>query len=98
MTGNRRRQDHSDSATVVAVVVFLCGVMVGRGVAVPRTVAAADIGEQAILDPTAGMGCDDRYVPFVASEDGTMPMVYASAVTITPRKEQPAAAPSGKSK
>jgi cell division septation protein DedD len=41
------------SATVVAVVVFLCGVMVGRGVAVPRTVAAADIGEQAILDPTA---------------------------------------------
>jgi cell division septation protein DedD len=41
------------SATVVAVVVFLCGVMVGRGVAMPRTVAAADIGEQAILDPTA---------------------------------------------
>jgi cell division septation protein DedD len=41
------------SATIVAVVVFLCGVMVGRGVAVPRTVAAADIGEQAILDPTA---------------------------------------------
>jgi cell division septation protein DedD len=41
------------SATVVAVVVFLCGVMVGRGVAVPRTVAAADIGEEAILDPTA---------------------------------------------
>jgi cell division septation protein DedD len=41
------------AGTVVAVVIFLCGVMVGRGVAVPRTVAATDIAEQAALDPTA---------------------------------------------
>jgi cell division septation protein DedD len=41
------------AATVVAVVVFLCGVMVGRGVAVPRTLASSDIAEQSDLDPTA---------------------------------------------
>ena len=41
------------AATVVAVVVFLCGVMVGRGVAVPRTVVATDIAEHSDLDPTA---------------------------------------------
>jgi cell division septation protein DedD len=42
------------SATVVAVVIFLCGVMVGRGVAAPRALPVADIAEQAGLDPTAG--------------------------------------------
>jgi cell division septation protein DedD len=41
------------AATVVAVVIFLCGVMVGRGVAVPRTLAVADVAEQGALDPTA---------------------------------------------
>jgi cell division septation protein DedD len=41
------------SATVVAVVIFLCGVMVGRGVAAPRTSAATDIAERSDLDPTA---------------------------------------------
>lgn len=40
------------SATVVAVVIFLCGVMVGRGVAVPRTLPVVDIAEQGALDPT----------------------------------------------
>jgi cell division septation protein DedD len=42
------------SATVVAVVIFLCGVMVGRGVAAQRALPVADIAEQAGLDPTAG--------------------------------------------
>jgi cell division septation protein DedD len=41
------------SATVVAVVIFLCGVMVGRGVAVPPTIQVADVAEQGALDPTA---------------------------------------------
>ncbi|MSO83389.1 MAG: hypothetical protein EXQ53_08860, partial [Acidobacteria bacterium] len=42
------------SATVVAVVIFLCGVMVGRGV---PTGAASAIGapSQATLDPTAAV-------------------------------------------
>jgi cell division septation protein DedD len=40
------------AATVVAVVIFLCGVMVGRGVPA-RAGAAADAQEQAGLDPTS---------------------------------------------
>jgi hypothetical protein len=38
------------------------------------------------VDPTAGMGCDSRYVPFVATETGAMPMVYTSAVRVVPRE------------
>jgi transglutaminase-like putative cysteine protease len=38
------------------------------------------------VDPTAGTGCDNRYVPFVASEDGIMPMVYTSSVEIKRRR------------
>ncbi len=34
------------------------------------------------VDPTAGMQCTADYIPFIASEDGQMPMVYTSAVTI----------------
>ena len=34
------------------------------------------------VDPTAGMGCDCRYLPFVASEGGKMSFVYVSAVEI----------------
>ena len=37
------------------------------------------------VDPTAGLGCDTRYVPFVATEDGAMSYVYTSAVRIVPR-------------
>src|SRR5688572_29476229 len=40
------------AATVVAVVIFLCGVMVGRGVQVPR-VATAQAPLDIIVDPTA---------------------------------------------
>lgn len=38
------------------------------------------------IDPTSGAGCDDRYVPLVASETGAMPFVYTSAVRVEPRK------------
>jgi cell division protein FtsN len=41
------------SATIVAVVIFLCGVMVGRGVNTPTSVTVADTPEQTPLDPTA---------------------------------------------
>lgn len=40
------------SATVVAVVIFLAGVMVGRGVQLPQATLAASAGEAAIVDPT----------------------------------------------
>ena len=42
------------AATVVAVVIFLSGVMVGRGV-VPTRAAAFDGGPEAIVDPTAAI-------------------------------------------
>ena len=59
------------SATVVAVVVFLCGVMVGRGIAMPRTVAAADIAEQAVLDPTAAATANTGSESLTAGEELT---------------------------
>jgi cell division septation protein DedD len=43
------------AATVVAVVIFLCGVMVGRGVPT-RAAAPIDAPQQAALDPTAPLG------------------------------------------
>ena len=41
------------AVTVVAVVIFLCGVMVGRGVRAPRAAEQADVIIESPLDPTA---------------------------------------------
>src|SRR5215204_5933679 len=41
------------TVTVVAVVIFLCGVMVGRGVRAPRATELADAAIESPLDPTA---------------------------------------------
>jgi len=41
------------AVTVVAVVIFLCGVMVGRGVRAPRAAEVADTTSEAPADPTA---------------------------------------------
>jgi len=43
------------AVTVVAVVIFLCGVMVGRGVRAPRAIEAADAATEAPIDPTAAV-------------------------------------------
>jgi cell division septation protein DedD len=40
------------TATVAAVVIFLCGVMVGRGVDTSRTSAAASAAAESTVDPT----------------------------------------------
>jgi DedD protein len=40
------------AVTVVAVVIFLCGVMVGRGVRTPRAVEASNTTTEAPADPT----------------------------------------------
>lgn len=40
------------AATVAAVVIFLCGVLVGRGVPVQRADAAVDARESVAIDPT----------------------------------------------
>jgi cell division septation protein DedD len=41
------------ASTVVAVVIFLCGVMVGRGVRAQRPVDATEASVDAVTDPTA---------------------------------------------
>jgi DedD protein len=43
------------AVTVVAVVIFLCGVMVGRGVRAPRAIETADAATEAPIDPTASV-------------------------------------------
>jgi DedD protein len=43
------------AVTVVAVVIFLCGVMVGRGVRAPRAAEQADTTIEAPVDPTAAV-------------------------------------------
>src|SRR5688572_12458278 len=58
------------AATVVAVVIFLCGVMVGRGVPA-RVGAAADAQQRVDLDPTATS--PNSLTPVVAT-DGSGPV------------------------
>jgi DedD protein len=68
------------AATVVAVVIFLCGVMVGRGVPT-RAAAPIDSPEQAALDPTASLQglsvtetiATDDNAPVAAQETLTYP-------------------------
>jgi DedD protein len=43
------------AVTVVAVVIFLCGVMVGRGVRAPRATESASAAVEAPVDPTASV-------------------------------------------
>ena len=43
------------AVTVVAVVIFLCGVMVGRGVRAPRATELADAVVETTTDPTAAV-------------------------------------------
>jgi cell division septation protein DedD len=43
------------AVTVVAVVIFLCGVMVGRGVRAPRAIEQADAATESPVDPTAAV-------------------------------------------
>jgi DedD protein len=67
------------AATVVAVVIFLCGVMVGRGVPT-RTAAPTNSPEHAALDPTASVGVSAAHTgattdnaPLTAQETLTYP-------------------------
>ena len=43
------------ASTVVAVVIFLCGVMVGRGVRAPQPADATEASVDAVVDPTASV-------------------------------------------
>ena len=91
------------AATVVAVVIFLCGVMVGRGVPA-RAGAAAGAQEQADLDPTSAsqntltqVVATDGNGPVAAEEDLSYDRLLGGATspeeTLRPASETAAAPP-----
>ena len=72
------------AATVVAVVIFLCGVMVGRGVQVPRvgdTIAAAP---EVLIDPTAAAP-----EPTAGASTTDAPLTAQETLTYAERLESP---------
>lgn len=76
------------SATVVAVVIFLCGVMVGRGVRAPRATEPIETSADAAIDPTAAT----QPAPVAASPDGT-PAAAGETLTYPERLEDPTPPP-----
>lgn len=76
------------TATVAAVVIFLCGVMVGRGVSSTRAATGAAIAAEAAVDPTI-------QPPSTAAADTTLPDGPVSSqedlkeLTYAPRLEAP---------
>src|SRR5688500_6636946 len=74
------------AATVVAVVIFLCGVMVGRGVQPLRAGAVTDMPVHAGLDPTVSQP------PTASAATGGNSSASATAqetLTYTERLEEP---------
>jgi cell division septation protein DedD len=87
------------AATVVAVVIFLCGVMVGRGVPT-RTSTPSNSPDQAALDPTASLGlpatqtvATSENAPLTAQETLTYPSLLEDpnppVETLAPPPESP---------
>lgn len=77
------------AATVVAVVVFLCGVMVGRGVRIERAAAPANEGVAAALDPTAAAQAQPPPSASVPTATGGAPVSAQETLTYTERLEAP---------
>ena len=74
------------AASIVAVVIFLCGVMVGRGVPT-RASAAPNTSDQASLDPTASLQ-GLPVTPAVASDENA-PITAQETLTYPTRLEDP---------
>ncbi len=93
------------AATVVSVVIFLCGVMVGRGVVVRRGDLVAIAAEQGQIDPTAPLDAPLASVaPSAGASGGALPssqeslsypdrLSADSAPPETLKEEPPAPAP-----
>lgn len=77
------------AATVVAVVIFLCGVMVGRGVPQRAGVAPAT-PEQAASDPTAAVQLPP---PLAVASSGSTPVTARETLTYADRLADPALPP-----
>jgi cell division septation protein DedD len=74
------------AGTVVAVVIFLCGVMVGRGVEPARTAASTPSTPGVVIDPTAPEPVA------VAGSSSNAPLTAQETLTYAERLESPARA------
>jgi cell division septation protein DedD len=72
------------AGTVVAVVIFLCGVMVGRGV--PSRAIIAGAGEEAPVDPTASI---PPPASTAVASSGTQPLTAGETLTYPSLLEDP---------
>jgi cell division septation protein DedD len=78
------------AATVVAVVIFLCGVMVGRGIRIDRGGALADLSVEASTDPTAR---PDRSSDPSSSTTSTTPSSTEEELSYPERLSEPTSPP-----
>lgn len=74
------------AGTVAAVVIFLCGLMVGRNLHVPRLEAAAATTET-VSDPTRPV--DDLPPALASTNDGTPPVTTRETLTYPEQLEAP---------
>jgi cell division protein FtsN len=78
------------AVTVVAVVIFLCGVMVGRGVRAPRATELADAAIETPLDPTASVATAPSSTAVPAAPDPTQdPTLTSGRVNATTPPPEP---------
>ena len=74
------------ASTVVAVVIFLCGVMVGRGVRAQRPANPIEASADAVTDPTAVIEPSPRE-PLTASVPSNAPVASQETLTYPGRLE-----------
>lgn len=77
------------SATVVAVVIFLMGVMVGRGVRVPHNAALVEAVAGPSADPTAAV----QPAPVASTDADGTPATIGETLTYAQRLDDPKPAP-----
>jgi len=75
------------ASTVVAVVIFLCGVMVGRGVRAQRPAEAVEASVDAVTDPTASTPAPREPAPSSASIPSNAPIAANETLTYPNRLE-----------
>jgi cell division septation protein DedD len=80
------------AATVVSVVIFLCGVMVGRGVPAGLGSGAAELSAESGLDPTVSADAPVATSSAASVAQGT-PLSAQETLTYAERLEAPNAAP-----
>src|SRR4030095_9974773 len=88
------------TATVAAVVIFLCGVMVGRGVNTTRASAVAAVATEPTVDPTStaaqpsqSSSTDASSAAPVSSQEDLKELTYAKRLEAPEPPPEPAVGP-----